>query len=38
MLHRFREELILPFVPTLRSFSPLSENLRWLAVKPSSRS
>lgn len=31
MLHRFREELILPFVGTLRRFSPLSEGLRWLA-------
>ena len=31
MLHRFREELILPFAPTLRSFSPLTEGLRWLA-------
>jgi AraC-like DNA-binding protein len=31
MLHRFREELILPFVGTLRSFSPLTEGLRWLA-------
>ena len=30
MLHRFREELILPFAPTLRSFSPLTESLRWL--------
>ena len=31
MLHRFREELILPFVTILRSFSPLTESLRWLA-------
>lgn len=31
MLHRFREELILPFAPRLRSFSPLTEGLRWLA-------
>ncbi|HEY8795424.1 MAG TPA: helix-turn-helix domain-containing protein [Gemmatimonadaceae bacterium] len=31
MLHRFREELILPFALTLRSFSPLTEGLRWLA-------
>lgn len=31
MLHRFREELILPFIPTLRNFSPLIEGLRWLA-------
>jgi AraC-like DNA-binding protein len=31
MLHRFREELILPFASTLRSFSPLTEGLRWLA-------
>lgn len=31
MLHRFREELILPFAPTLRSFSPLTEGLRWLS-------
>jgi AraC-like DNA-binding protein len=30
MLHRFREELILPFAPTLQSFSPLTESLRWL--------
>lgn len=30
MLHRFREELILPFVTTLRVFSPLKESLRWL--------
>jgi AraC-like DNA-binding protein len=31
MLHRFREELILPFQSTLRTFSPLTESLRWLA-------
>jgi hypothetical protein len=31
MLHRFREELILPFTSTLRTFSPLTEGLRWLA-------
>ena len=31
MLHRFREELVLPFATTLRSFSPLTEGLRWLA-------
>jgi AraC-like DNA-binding protein len=31
MLHRFREELILPFSATLRTFSPLTEGLRWLA-------
>ncbi|MEO8879544.1 MAG: helix-turn-helix domain-containing protein [Gemmatimonadaceae bacterium] len=31
MLHRFREELILPYMTTLRTFSPLTENLRWLA-------
>lgn len=38
MLHRFREELVLPFVRTLRSFSPLSEGLRWLPGASSSRS
>lgn len=37
MLHRFREELILPFVSTLRSFSPLIEGLRWLAGSSSPR-
>lgn len=31
MLHRFREELVLPYATTLRTFSPLTENLRWLA-------
>lgn len=31
MLHRFREELILPFTSILRTFSPLTEGLRWLA-------
>jgi AraC-like DNA-binding protein len=31
MLHRFREELILPFTSILRSFNPLTEGLRWLA-------
>jgi AraC-like DNA-binding protein len=30
MLHRFRDELIIPFANTLRSFSPLTEGLRWL--------
>lgn len=30
MLHRFREELVLPFVSILRRFSPLTEGPRWL--------
>lgn len=38
MLHRFREELILPFATTLRSFSPLTEGLRWLAGTTRARS
>jgi AraC-like DNA-binding protein len=38
MLHRFRDELILPFVGTLRSFSPLVEGLRWLAGTSPSQS
>ena len=37
MLHRFREELIVPFVPTLRNFSPLTEGLRWLAGTSNAR-
>lgn len=37
MLHRFREELILPFVVTLRTFSPLTEGLRWLTGKAGAR-
>jgi len=31
MLHRFREELVLPFVGILRTFNPLTEGLRWLS-------
>jgi len=38
MLHRFREELILPFSTTLRTFSPLTEGLRWLAGASTERS
>lgn len=30
MLHRFREELVLPFLPTLRGFTPLSAPPGWL--------
>lgn len=31
MLHRFREELVLPYAMALRTFNPLTENPRWLA-------
>jgi len=30
MLHRFREELVLPFLPVLRTFTPLSGPPGWL--------
>jgi AraC-like DNA-binding protein len=29
MLHRFRDELVLPFLPVLRRFTPLSASSRW---------
>lgn len=32
MVHRFREDLVLPFLPTLRTFSPLGQTPRRLAV------
>jgi AraC-like DNA-binding protein len=32
MLHRFREELVLPFVEKLRRFYPLSTGTRWSGV------
>ena len=32
MLQRFREELVLPFVETLRRFYPLSNGTRWTGV------
>lgn len=31
MLHRFRDELVLPFVTTLRRFTPLSRSQRWMS-------
>jgi hypothetical protein len=32
MLQRFREELVLPFLGTLRRFYPLSKGTRWSGV------
>jgi AraC-like DNA-binding protein len=30
MIHRFREELVLPFISTLRTFTPLSTPIGWV--------
>ena len=32
MLQRFREELVLPFVPVLRRFQPLAMGTRWSGI------
>ncbi len=32
MLQRFREELVLPYMPVLKSFTPLSAHSRWESV------
>ena len=32
MLQRFREELVLPFLGTLRRFCPLSKATRWSGI------
>lgn len=33
MLHRFREELVLPFLPVLRTFTPLNGPAGWVPVR-----